>query len=169
MARRTSAGRRPPHGGFGYLLLLVGVAVLSAAAAAAVALGHDAQRRDAEQALLDIGRDFRAALASYRAAGGGRGAAGPGELADLLRDPRQPGVLRHLRRIPADPLDPRAPWGLVRDGGGRIVAIHSTAQGRPIKRAGFEPAFAGFEDAQTYGQWQFGVLPAPPAASSSRP
>lgn len=156
--------------GYALVLLLVLVAALGVAAAGAVQLGHNAGRRHAEAALLDIGDDFRAALLSWRRGGPGL-AVGPTQLADLLRDPRVPGVRRHLRAIPFDPLTGRAEWGLLRDSAGRIVAVYSLAPGRPVKRQGFGPTQAGFEEAESYAQWRFGLVPSvrlQGAASSPR-
>lgn len=144
--------------GYALVLLLVLVAALGVVAAGAVQAGHNAGRRNAEAALLAAGDDFRAALLSWRRSGPGL-SVGPAELADLLRDPRVPGVRRHLRAIPFDPLTGRAEWGLVRDNAGRIVAVHSLAPGRPIKRQGFGPTQAGFEEAESYAQWRFGLVP----------
>jgi hypothetical protein len=156
--------------GYAYVLLLVLVAVLGITAAGSVQLGQSMTRRHAEQALLAAGEDFRAAIASWH-----RGAAvsagnpgGPRELTELLRDPRVPGVRRHLRRVPADPLSGSNEWGLVRDNGGRIVAVYSLAPGRPIKRDGFSPAQADFTNAESYAQWQFGHPPAPAPALAPR-
>jgi type II secretory pathway pseudopilin PulG len=144
--------------GFAYLLLLVLIAVLSVAASGSVAVGQSVERRAAEEALLVAGDDFRRALASFRAAGG----KGPTELAELLRDPRTAGVLRHLRQLPYDPLTGRAEWGLLRSPDGRIAAVYSLAEGRPIKRDGFDALTQpGFEDADRYSQWLFGSVPVP--------
>jgi hypothetical protein len=114
------------------------------------------ERRATEQALLAAGEQFRVALLSWRAGGG----TGPTELAELLRDPRVPGLRRHLRRLPHDPMTGRSEWGLLRDNGGRIVAVYSLAEGRPIKRDGFDGVRqAGFEEAESYAQWVFGAVP----------
>jgi type II secretory pathway pseudopilin PulG len=142
--------------GFSYLLLMVVIAVL-AVTAGVVSAGEGISRRNAEQALLASGEEFRAALVSYRAAGGGGAPSSPRELTDLLRDPRVAGIRRHLRRIPVDPLTGLVTWGLVRDELGGIVAVHSLAEGRPIKRENFEATQAGFENADTYERWLFGV------------
>lgn len=162
--------------GYAYILLLVLVAVLGITAAGSVQLGQSMTRRHAEEALLAAGGDFRDAIASWRRGGavapGNPG--GPRELVELLRDPRVPGLRRHLRRVPADPLSGSDAWGLVRDGGGRIVAVYSLAPGKPIKRDGFAPTQVGFTDAETYAQWQFGFPPqrgtvTPPGAAASSP
>lgn len=151
---RSGSGRdnAPAQRGFSYLLLLVLIAVLGLAAAGSVSVGTSVTRRHAEEALLQAGEEFRAALASYRA--GGR--TGPQQLSELLRDPRVPGVRRHLRRIPHDPLTGSAEWGELRDSANRIVAVYSLAPGRPIKRSGFNNLQAGFDEAERYSQWRFG-------------
>ena len=136
---RTRAAAR----GFTYLLLLVLVAVLAVAAAGSVAVGTAVTRRHAEEALLVAGDELRAALLSYRGTARGAGAA-PQQLTELLRDPRVPGVRRHLRRIPHDPLTGRAEWGEVRDGANRIVGVYSRSDGAPVKTGRFPPAYASF-------------------------
>lgn len=155
--------------GFGYLLLLLLLAVLAVAATGSVALGHAMERRAAERALLETGEQFRQALLSWRRVGGS-GAQGPAELNELLRDPRVPGVRRHLRRLPHDPLTGRAEWGLLRDTNGRIVAVYSLAEGTPIQRDNFDGLRqAGFEEAENYQQWRFGAVPVARAASTPLP
>jgi type II secretory pathway pseudopilin PulG len=153
-----SGSRRAGSRGFTYLLLLVLVAVLALAAAGSVTVGTAVTRRHAEAALLLAGEDIRAALLSYR--GNLRNeSASPGRLSDLLRDPRVPGVRRHLRQIPHDPLTGTADWGELRDGANRIVGVYSLATGRPIKRAGFSPSQTGFDEADSYRRWIFAVVP----------
>jgi len=141
------------------MILLMVVIVVIAISAQAVVVGTGLARRDSEEALLAAGEELRLALVSYQRAGGSALRSGPHDIADLLRDPRQPGMLRHLRHVPVDPLTGSTQWGLVRDGAGQIVAFHSLAPGQPQKREGFEPAQAGFENAESYAQWLFGALP----------
>lgn len=149
--------------GFSYLLLLLLLAVMAVATTGSLALGHVMERRAAEEALLATGEEFRLALLSWRRGGG----TGPAELSELLRDPRSPGVRRHLRRLPFDPMTGRAEWGLLRDTQGRIVAVYSLAEGEPIKRDNFDPLRqAGFEEADSYTRWTFGVRPVVRAASA---
>ncbi len=147
--------------GFAYLLLIIAVAVLSVAATAAVSAGAAFARRHAERELLAIGAEFRQALQSYAGVPPGMvvppGARGPRSLDDLLRDPRLPGVRRHLRKLYADPLTGKSEWGLVTDPQGFIIGIHSLAEGSPLQRTGFDPTQAGFEDAPDYRHWVFGL------------
>lgn len=138
----------PRERGYAYLLLLVLIAVLGAATSAATSLGATMARRDAEQHLLAIGVEFQQALASH--------AGRPQELAELIKDPHLPGIRRHLRRIPIDPLTGRDSWGLVRDAQGGIEGVHSLAPGVPIKRTGFDPRWTTFDEAASYQQWVFG-------------
>lgn len=155
---QTGDSRRR-QGGYAYLLLLLAVAVMGAASSAAVQIGATESRRDAERHLLTIGNGLQQALLEH--------AAPPKELDDLLKDNRVPGLKRHLRRIPIDPLTGRDTWGLVRDGQGGIVGIYSLAKGTPIKRTGFESRWAHFEQANSYQAWVFGkrtTLMAPSAA-----
>lgn len=163
------SGSRSAQAGFAYLLLLIVIAVIGVAASAAVQVGAAIARRDAEQQLLAIGAEFEQALRSYAGVPGSvaaaAGARGPRNLEDLLRDPRVPGVRRHLRQLYADPLTGRTDWGVVRDREGYIIALHSLARGRPIKRSGFAPRLSHFEEAEDYASWHFGL---PEGISSPR-
>ncbi|WP_332752217.1 type II secretion system protein [Hydrogenophaga sp.] len=148
--------------GYSYLLLLVLIAVLGTASSAAVSLGATVARRDAERHLLEIGAEFQQALASH--------AGKPRELAELTQDPRAPGIRRHLRRIPIDPLTGRNSWGVVRDAQGGIVGLHSVAPGVPLKRTGFDPRWTTFDEAGSYQQWVFGPrIPSTAPLPSRRP
>lgn len=182
-SRRVAVGpalrRRPAARGAAYLMLLVAVATLGIAAAGSATLGAAASRQDAERQLLATGSEFEAALASYRAASPPtRPATGPQELADLLKDPRTPGLRRHLRQVRADPITGKIDWGLVRARDGGIVGLYSQAPGRPQKQRDFAPAQAHFELAEGYGDWIFtatpealprrrGVAPQPAASAAS--
>ncbi len=95
--------RSGSQGGFAYLLLLIGVAIIGLTSAAAVNLGATVARRSAEDQLLAVGDEFRRALHSYAASGGDA----PKTLEALLPGSASPGVRRHLRKIYADPLPAR--------------------------------------------------------------
>ncbi len=144
-----------------YVLLLLAVALISIATCAAVTLGATMARRDAERELLAIGAEFQHALRSYAGVPAGAMASnaggGPSSLEDLLKDPRVPGIRRHLRQLRADPLTGNNEWGLVLDTQGRIAGVHSLADGKPIRQAGFEPQLAALENAESYRQWVFGL------------
>lgn len=161
-AMRT--GRRGLRG-VAYLLLLLAVALIGLSSAAAIRLGAVAARRDAEQSLLAAGTEFQRALFSYAAVATSTTGRGPRTLSELLRDPRLPGVLRHLRQIYADPLTGKADWHLVTDQEGFIIGLYSVADGVPIKRAEFQTQLIGFEEAESYRDWVFGL----PGAQKVRP
>ena len=151
--------------GFAYIVLLVALAIIAMAAGNSISLGSQVARRDAELELLFTGTEFQLALRSYAgiapAAVTPTAARGPRELADLLKDPRAAGVRRHLRQTRADPLTGRADWGVVRDPTGFITGVYSLAPGQPMKRLGFEPVLQGFDEADNYQQWVFGLPTAP--------
>ncbi|WKL15219.1 type II secretion system protein [Comamonas testosteroni] len=163
MGRRMRTGER----GFGYVFLLVVVAVLGYVSAYSISRGDAYSRRQAEQELLLIGREFEAALYSYSgmqapAVGanlpiGVIGATGPEQLSDLVRDPRSPGIRRHLRKLYPDPITGKTEWGLVQNEAGQIVGIHSLSAAAPLKTNDFDAAHAHFENARTYEEWIFGL------------
>ncbi len=171
----TVAPMRIGERGFGYVFLLVLVAVLGGVSAYALEKGQLAARRQAEQELLKVGRIFEEALYSYSGVrapelhsgqrSGVMMSTGPAQLEDLLKDPRMPGVRRHLRKIYPDPLTGRVEWGVIRNPSGRIIGIHSLSTDAPIKRSDFDARHARFEDARSYQDWQFGL----PAAERLMP
>lgn len=150
---RKASGQR----GFSLLSLLILIAILGIVSASSVQVGTLLQRRAAEQELLFIGMEFQRALAAYAAASPAGAPRGPMSLDDLIRDPRFPGVRRHLRRVYVDPMTATTNWGLVRDPDGRIVAVHSRSEQQPIKQGGFEPELQHFADRNRYSQWMFGA------------
>lgn len=147
--------------GIAYLALLLAVAIIGITASSALSVGSKIARRDAELHLLAIGLEFQQAIRSYAgvptAAITPNSARGPRMLEDLLKDPRSPGVRRHLRQIYADPLTGKQEWGLVKDPAGFIVGVYSLAAGEPIKRSGFEATWVHFEEANSYAAWVFGL------------
>lgn len=142
-------------GGFAYLWTLMLIAMLGAGLAAAGASYHFAMQRERERELLFIGREFREAIRSYyQSSGMVSQKEYPLRLEDLLKDPRQPGVKRHLRRIYRDPMTGKAEWGLVYVAG-RIVGIHSLSTKEPIKQDGFERDEQSFRNKMEYREWRF--------------
>lgn len=156
-------GRRQT--GFTYVGLLIAVAVIAAGATAALGAGASLQQRDSEAELLAIGQEFRRALQDYADATPVGQPDAPREMAELLRDARQPGVRRHLRRIYPDPLTGKAEWGIVRFPDGRIKGMHSLSRTATIRRAGFATGLEGFEKTERHDEWVFALMPpgaAPP-------
>jgi len=134
------------------------IALIALASVATLSAGTALQRRLAEEELLFVGAQFAAAFRSYYEATPVGQRNYPARLDELLRDPRYPGVRRHLRKIYVDPITGRAEWGLVAAPGG-VIGVHSLSTQSPLKTAEFEPAFAALAGKTSYAQWAFGFLP----------
>lgn len=148
--------------GFALLSLLIMLAIIGIATSATVTLGVVVQRRSAEEALLNIGREFQMALQSYASATPAGQPSYPATLQDLLRDPRVPGVRRHLRSVFADPLTGRTEWGLYPAPiGPGFAGVFSLSDRVPIKQDHFDAEFVGFEHRRSYANWQFRAHPVP--------
>ena len=146
--------------GFSYILLLSILALLVGASSLSISAASSVARQAVEVELLRIGEEFGSALRGYKenSPTGQFVSAfhGPTELEELMRDTRSGRLVRHLRKIYADPLTGRADWGIVRDEKGFILGIYSLADGKPIKQEGFLPTQAGFRGARSYREWVFG-------------
>lgn len=156
------------QGGFTYLALMILVAILALATSATLTLGSIAQRRDAERRLLEVGDTYRRAIASYVNSSPGGNRSYPASLDDLLRDPRYPGVRRHLRQLYPDPITGKSEWGLIPAPGGGIMGVRSLSEAKPIKIAEFEAENESFEGKSRYADWAF-VVQAALAGSAARP
>lgn len=160
------------QGGFSYLLVLLAVAVAGIGMAALGTLWSTARQHDDEAQLLHIGQQYRLAIRGYYLTAPGPQRRYPASLDELLKDPRTPGVLRHLRRPWQDPMTGLA-FVPVPAADGGIMGVRSASQARPRKTAGFDAADAAFEalaelrgDRLTYADWEFVFLP--PAAAGTR-
>lgn len=163
------SGTRERENGFTYLGLLIIVMIMGAGLAATGTFWSHAAQREKERELLFIGHQFRDAIASYYLHSPGITNAYPKTLEDLLEDKRFPTPQRHLRRIYSDPMTGKAQWGLVEFPGGGIMGVRSLSGEAPIKTGNFEPGDAAFEDAKTYGDWQFVFTPpSPPPAQAPK-
>lgn len=140
----------------GLLFLLAGLGV---AMAALGTVWQTAAQREKEKDLLFVGEAYRRAIGSFwQASPAGRQRL-PENFQELLRDPRFPTTVRHLRRVYADPITGQAEWGLVRDARNGIAGVYSLSEAKPLKQAGFSRLQAGFEQAGSYRQWQFVFRP----------
>jgi type II secretory pathway pseudopilin PulG len=152
----NAALRRAPQPGFSYIGLLILMALIAAIGAGSLQLGAVVQRRHAEEALLVAGASWSEALRSYARSSRPGEPDAPATAGELLRDSRFPGPVRHLRQVPIDPISGQAVWGLVREeGSGRILGAYSLSNARPIKIAGFDPRFPGFDGQRSYRDWRF--------------
>ena len=158
--------KREQHG-FTYLTVLFLLAIMSGGLALVGEVWHTSAAREKEAELLFVGQEYRKAIERYYLSGSGVRQY-PKNLADLLRDPRQPGTVRHLRRLYPDPITGKDEWGLVKSPDGGFTGVHSLSEGAPLKTAGFAVRDAAFEGKSKYSDWQFvyspPVAPAKPGA-----
>lgn len=142
--------------GFTYIGLLILLAIMGIVSAAAVQMGVVMHRRVAEDALLDVGREFSQALESYKRSTPAGQPDEPATLQDLLKDPRFPGKMRHLRKLFSDPITGQQEWGILRsEDTGRIAGVYSLSEATPIKIANFDLRLHGFEGKTSYQDWVF--------------
>lgn len=138
------------------------VSLLSMTAAMASVVWSTVQQRENERQLVFVGRQFAAAIDSYRGRATGAEPAYPRELENLLRDDRAVAVRRHLRQIYSDPMTASRQWGLIRRPDGGIVGVYSLSGRTPLRRSVLAPGLS-FPLATTYRDWRF---IAPSAAES---
>jgi len=163
---------RPQQHGFAYLTVLFIVAIMTGGLAVIGQVWQTSAVREREAELLHVGNEYRKAIERYYLAGPGQY---PRNLADLIKDPRQPGTVRHLRRIYPDPITGNPEWGLVKAPDGGFAGVYSLSEAGPLKTAGFRVRDAAFEGKTKYTDWQFiyaptltGVAqPAPKPAASN--
>jgi type II secretory pathway pseudopilin PulG len=138
------------------MIVVVFLAFVVAVLLAALARLWEAQSlRDRERDLLWAGRQFQVALSDYAAVTPAEMPMAPLRLEDLLLDERVDPPLRHLRRIPVDPLTGSSNWGLVKDAQGRIAGVHSTSTAKPLEADGLWPEVRAFTGAKSYREWVF--------------
>jgi type II secretory pathway pseudopilin PulG len=145
--------------GFSYIGVLFLVAILATATTMTVTLGAVMQRRLAEEELLFIGQQFRAAFKSYFEATPNGQRRYPQTLEDLVKDSRYPNPKRHLRKLFVDPITGKDDWIVVDAPGGGIMAVHSASEEHPIKLKEFDTGWNHLEDAKSYQEWLFGWPP----------
>lgn len=152
MAMRASSRQ----GGFTYLGLIVLVTVIGLVGAATLKVDSLLQRAAAEEELLAVGAAFSAALESYAAATPQGQPPQPPSLQELLKDPRTPGLRRHLRKIFVDPMTGGTEWGIVWLGDHvGVVGVYSLSQAKPLKVGNFDPRFSGFDNKDHLSDWKF--------------
>jgi hypothetical protein len=125
-------------------------------------------RREKETELLFIGNQYRRAIGLFYEATPGGVKRYPRELEDLVKDPRQPGTQRQIRKLFADPLTGKE-WMIIRGADGGIQGVHSASEAAPLKIAGFRVRDASFEGAQKYADWKFIHTPAVTKSAATKP
>jgi type II secretory pathway pseudopilin PulG len=146
---------QPRQAGVTYLAVLLLVALMGATLSAAGVLWHTAQMREKERELLFVGNEYRRAIQLYYLNSPGGVRQYPRELADLVKDPRQPVVKRYLRKLYRDPMTGKPEWGLVKNPDGSIAGVYSLSEAAPFKTANFGKSDAEFEGKEKYSDWKF--------------
>lgn len=145
--------------GFTLLGLLIMLAVMGITTAASLRVGMLLQRRDAEQELLHIGGEFRRAVQTYYLMTPAGQKPYPNSLEELVKDPRFPQMVRHLRKIYPDPMTGKADWVPVVSPLGGIMGVHSRSDAQPIKIGNFSDADKDFAQQRKYAAWRFFYTP----------
>ena len=158
-----NAGQR----GFTYLTILFVVAMMSGGLALIGEVWHTANAREKEAELLHIGNEYRKAIERYYLSGPQRQY--PKTLEDLIKDPRQPATVRHLRKLYPDPITGKDEWGVVKSADGGLAGVHSLSEAAPLKTSGFSVRDASLEGKAKYAEWQFVFAPAQAAAAKPKP
>ncbi len=125
-------------------------------------------QREREAELLWRGLQYRQAIARYYGVKHGAQQMFPPKLEDLLRDPRFPGMVRHVRRLYPDPMT-GADWELVKDPAERIIGVRSTSDLEPFQKAGFPRGLEDLEGKNAYREWEFVFVPAKKSAAGKLP
>lgn len=142
--------------GFSYLALMYLIALISLAAAMTVQLGAITQRRNAEDETIFAGLQYKTAIRSYFEAMQAGSSVAPGRIEDLLRDPRFPGVKRHLRKPFADPLTGKMDWCIIKSTDGKgILGVYPPLRDKPIRTANFPDDVFYFKGQTSYSKWVF--------------
>ena len=150
-----------PQGGFAFVAVLVLLALCMLGLSIAGPLWSQQVKREREQELLRIGALYANALANYRAASPGSLKQYPVSMQDLLFDTRYLGTQRYLRKLYADPMNPRQSWGLMLDAERRIVGVYSRSDDPPIAEGSIELGNIILSPAKRYSDWKFMVVRRP--------
>jgi type II secretory pathway pseudopilin PulG len=161
MVKRAGALLR--QAGFTYLTVMFIVAILLGGLAIVGETWETSARREKEVELLFIGNQYRRAIGLYYLATPGPNKMYPRQIEDLLKDPRQPGTVRHLRKLYPDPITGK-PFVVIKGADGGVQGVASPSDDAPLKVAGFRVRDATFEAAQKYSDWKF--IHTPPAVAA---
>jgi type II secretory pathway pseudopilin PulG len=165
MVKRTRAWLRQAgfrQAGFTYLTVMFIVAILLGGLAIVGETWETSARREKEAELLFIGNQYRRAIGLYYLATPGPNKMYPRQIEDLLKDPRQPSTMRHLRKLFPDPMTGKE-FVVIKGADGGVQGVASSSDIAPLKVANFRVRDAIFEGAQKYSEWKFIHTP-PPAA-----
>jgi len=136
------------------LLLLVMVVIMGLAAGMAGQSWRSTLQGAREAELRWGGQQYQKAIASYYSVRQGQQML-PAKLEDLLKDPRFPHVVRHLRKLYKDPMTGED-WELVTDSSKRvIVGVRSRSDLEPFRKDGFPEPLEKLKGKEAYNEWEF--------------
>jgi type II secretory pathway pseudopilin PulG len=153
--------------GAALLTVLVMVALLGLAASMAGQSVGALMQREREAELLWRGLQYRQAIASYYSVKHGSQQVFPSKLEDLLKDPRFPGIKRHLRRLYSDPMTGKE-WDVVKDPAEKLLGVRSTSALTPFQQANFPKGLEDLEGKTAYREWEFVFVPPKKAETSTQ-
>ena len=159
-----SSGQR----GGALLVVLVTVALLGLATAKAGQSWKAVMQQAREAELLWRGQQYQQAIQSYYQVKHGAQQMFPNKLEDLLRDPRFPGTVRHLRKLYADPMTGED-WVLIKDPAERIIGVRSASTLEPFKQEGFPEELEDLAQKSSYDEWEFVFKPPTAVRSTGQP
>lgn len=154
--------------GFTYLAILFAIAIVGVVLAATGINWSQTVQREKERELLFVGNQLRQAIALYYERSPGTVKQYPRTLNDLLKDERQLGIQRYLRKIYLDPMTRKADWGIEVAPDGGVMGVHSISDAVPLKSASFDYADQSFEGATKYSGWVFEYIPQAVPQNQSR-
>jgi type II secretory pathway pseudopilin PulG len=137
---------------------MVMVVILGLAAGMAGQSWRDTMQREREHELLWRGHQYQKAIESYYNVKQGPQKMYPPKLEDLLRDPRFPSMVRHLRKLYNDPMT-NEDWELVKDPANRIIGVRSSSELEPFRKDGFPPSMEKLKGKNSYSEWEFVFSP----------
>lgn len=148
--------RNGKSGGFVYIALLIGLAIIGTGLGAVSEVWTQSRQREREQELLFAGNQIRQAITLYYLASPPANRQFPMQLDELLEDVRKPDKPgRYLRKIYLDPMTNSEKWGEVRLAGGQLVGVYSLSDNEPIKSTGFALRDKDLAEKARYSEWVF--------------
>ena len=155
------AGRIFRHSGqrgSALMLVLAIVVILGLTAGIAGQSWKSLMQRAREAELLWRGQQYRQAIGHYYQLKRGAAGAYPATLEELVRDPRFPQPVRHIRQLYKDPMTGED-WTLVKGAGDRIIGVRSSSNLKPFKQDDFPKELEAFNDKESYREWEFIYTP----------
>ncbi len=143
--------------GVSLMVVLVMVVLVGLMAGMAGSTWRTIMQREREAELLWRGNQYRRAINSYYSSKG-TGAANqyPSTLEDLLRDPRELKIVRHIRKLYKDPMT-GGDWVPIPapEQGGRIKGVRSSSSEETFKKDGFDEDNEDLANKFRYSDWEF--------------